>query len=276
MAWMSFARYYYVCVIKQQCPNELVEEKTSPPAQTLELRYQDSVLLKGYDEFRFPSKSAEPTLTKNNNSFLDSVANYLHQNPEWQLTIGGKYLRSEIGLVTKFHENLGQARADSIRNLLLDRGADENIALDFSIVDEEQLGRPISFTFSNPTQIPEAYEKVLFTFHNMTFSDANFEYDSDVFKPDQPLINYADSVKTYLGERPNQQFTIIGHTDADGTKAYNRDLGLRRAKAAREYFKNLGIANTIKVETKGEEAPMAPNDNEENKQKNRRVNFQIE
>ncbi len=272
-AWISFARYYYVCVIKKNCQQELPD---SPRAQTLELTYQDSVLLSGYEEFAFTPKGTEAQLTPNNLVFIDTLADFLNSHPDLRLTIEGLYLQSESGISSGFHENLGQARADVIRNLLLNQGVTDSITLNFHLVDGGQLDQPVKFSIFDPINIPEEYEKVLFTFHNMTFSDANFEYDSDVFKPGTALISYADSVKTYLGEHLSSQLTITGHTDSRGTRSYNQDLGLRRAKSARSYFEALGITNSINVDTKGEEKPMAPNDTEENQQKNRRVNFQIE
>ena len=47
------------------------------------------------------------------------------------------------------------------------------------------------------------------------------------------LDRYIDKVN----RSPAQEYvTIVGHTDAKGSDAYNRALGLRRAKAVRDYF----------------------------------------
>ncbi|MCB9297603.1 MAG: OmpA family protein [Lewinellaceae bacterium] len=113
----------------------------------------------------------------------------------------------------------------------------------------------------------------------MTFSDANFEYNSDVFKPGEPFKLYADSVKTYFDLNPEGILRIVGHTDSIASADYNLDLGMRRAQSARDYFRGLGIEAKIVVESQGEERPVAPNsnpdgsDNPEGRQKNRRVNF---
>ncbi|MEM8907848.1 MAG: OmpA family protein [Bacteroidota bacterium] len=275
IAWISFARYYYVCEIRKNCPHTK-EEQLAPRAQSLELLYQDSIILSGYEEFAFAPEQVSPQLSPNNLEFLDTLATFLNEHPDLQLTISRDYRRSEMGISAGFHENLGLARADSIRNLLLVRGVQNDIALNFNALDGEQLDRPLRFTLSNREQTPDEYAKVVFTFYNMTFSDANFEFDSDVFQPGSALISYADSVSQYLVAHPEQQLTIIGHTDAVGTEAYNLDLGLRRAKSAQKYFQELGIQNPIKVDSKGKKEPMAPNDTPANKQKNRRVNFLIE
>ena len=271
-AWISFARYYYVCTIKQLCEEQTAQQRDS----TLEVTYQDSVLLSGYEEFAFGNKEINPDLTPNNTALLDSLAALLIANPDWRLTIEGYYRRTESNMSAGFHENLGQARANLIRNLLLERGVQDSISLNFNVTDDELLKQPVKFSVFDSKNTPDEYVKVLFTFYNMTFSDANFAYDDDEFRPGQALVSYADSVKNFLADRPDKIFTIIGHTDAHGSPAYNMDLGMRRAQSAKDYFIDLGISNTINIDSKGESEPMAPNDNEENRQKNRRVNFKID
>ncbi|MEM9821866.1 MAG: OmpA family protein [Bacteroidota bacterium] len=273
VVWISYARFHYVCWIKHNCDD--LKPKTER-AKSLQLVYQDSVLLDGYDEFFFAHKKVEAELNASNTAFLDTLAQLLKDHPSWRLTIEGLFRRTESNLSAGFHENLGQARANYIRNLLLERTVQDSISLNFNVVDNDSLPRPIKFTLFDGTMIPDEYVKVLFTFHNMTFSDANFAYDDDAFNPGKAMVNYADSVRIYLADHPDEQLTIIGHTDDQGSEAYNQGLGLRRAQSAKDYFEELGITNAIKLETKGESEPMAPNDTEINRQKNRRVNFQID
>src|SRR5205085_9051369 len=72
---------------------------------------------------------------------------------------------------------------------------------------------------------------------------------------------------------------ILGHTDSIGGEAYNQDLGARRAIAvARELESALetrqpGLAATLglTVESRGEEAPGAPNTSPANRAHNRKV-----
>ena len=176
-----------------------------------------------------------------------------------------------------FRENLGLARAANIRELLMDRGIAENrVFLDYQLIQGDTLAEPLTFLLFDEEIRPDEYASSQYIFTNMAFSDANFEVDKAEFNPGPQLIDYADSVATYIALFPEKKLTIIGHTDSDGSLEYNEDLGLRRAKSARAYFKNdLGFKPDIKVETKGKTEPVAPNDTPENKQKNRRVNFQI-
>jgi len=281
LVFAFFARWYFVCEIRQNCGEEQIEDTR---LSTLKLTEGDSVILSGYDQFAFDSASVSPRLNRNNEIFLDTVAALLSQNPERNLTITAFYRQDEQDIAPGFFENIGLARADQIRKLLMKRGIDQSrVSLDHGLTESNRLIEPLLFDFYDPNDLSEGFEKVVFTFKNMTFSDANFEYNSDVFEPDPPLLLYADSVKTYLDLNPEASMTIIGHTDSIGSDAYNLDLGLRRAQNARLYFLDtLGVTANINVESLGEERPVAPNsapdgsDNPEGRQKNRRVNFVLQ
>lgn len=273
-----FARWYYVCKVRQLCGESSVVQ-TDARLQTLRLMQGDTVLLQGYDQFAFDSASVLPHLNQNNSQFLDTVAGYLKIFPEKNLTITGWY-RSGIDSLppgSSFYENMGVARANAIRNLLMKRGiAEERISLDYSRSQDTLLQEPITFNIFVPAAVPTSFETTQFSFNNMTFSDANFAFDSDVFQPGEPFKLYADSVKTYLNLNPEKDLTIIGHTDNIGPDKYNQNLGLRRAQSARQYFRNLGVKSDIKVASQGEKRPAASNETEEGRQKNRRVNFVLE
>lgn len=273
------ARYYYVCEMKGRCAaaGDSLSVEEEDRLSTLILRTDSSVILRGYDQFVFDTAAVGPRLNRNNEIFLDSVAVYLQADSSRRLSITGRYRPTEEGRASGFFENLGLARADAVRSLLRQRGiADERITLDHDRARDAALREPIDFRVFRPAARPESYEQLQFTFTNMTFSDANFEHNSDVFLPGEPFKLYADSVRTFLSLSPGKVLTIIGHTDSDGSDDYNLDLGLRRAKSARLYFEELGVTNEIAVKSEGESRPVATNKNPPGKQKNRRVNFVLE
>jgi outer membrane protein OmpA-like peptidoglycan-associated protein len=279
IVFMLFARWYFVCEIRQACGEDI--ELEDQRLKTLKLTEGDSTLLSGYDQFAFDSASVAPRLNDNNRAFLDTLASIIERNPERNLTITAFYRQNEAGIAPGFFENLGLARADQIRKLLMKRGiSQDRISLDHGITASDRLIEPLLFDLYDPNNLDDGFEKVVFTFKNMTFSDANFEYNSDVFRPAEPLLLYADSVKTYLDLNPEANMTIVGHTDSIGSDAYNVDLGMRRAQNARLYFiDSMGVTADISVESMGKSRPVAPNstpeglDNPEGRQKNRRVNF---
>jgi outer membrane protein OmpA-like peptidoglycan-associated protein len=76
---------------------------------------------------------------------------------------------------------------------------------------------------------------------------------------------------------PQLRILVEGHTCNLGTHAVNLRIGQRRADAAKAYLIERGIApERIRTGTKAETEPVAPNNNEANRRKNRRVEFIIE
>ncbi|OGU13609.1 MAG: hypothetical protein A2X61_16335 [Ignavibacteria bacterium GWB2_35_12] len=79
-----------------------------------------------------------------------------------------------------------------------------------------------------------------------------------------------------LKDNPNIKLEVSGHTDNIGTDAVNMKLSDARAKSVVNYLVSKGISKS-KVIAKGygPTKPVAPNDSEDNRQKNRRVEILI-
>ncbi|MEQ9437536.1 MAG: OmpA family protein [Cyclobacteriaceae bacterium] len=84
------------------------------------------------------------------------------------------------------------------------------------------------------------------------------------------LNQLADIMK----RNPTMKVMISGHTDADGDDAANLLLSQNRAKSVKEHLIGLGVVNDcLQAEGYGESEPLVENTSDENKQKNRRVEF---
>ncbi|MCP3927851.1 MAG: OmpA family protein [Bacteroidetes bacterium] len=277
-----FARWYYVCEIRNSCggsPQEEEQKQATPRPQTLDLMLGDSVILQGYEQFAFEEGSVTPELSENNREFLEKVAEFFKHSEGTNLTITGHFRENEKDMASGFFENLGVARASESEKLLVQSGInEERISLDYEGISGNELPQPLVFNAYTPEKeaIPDEYVKTQFSFTDMTYSDANFEYNSDAFRPGDQFVLYADSVKTFLELNPDKMLTIVGHTDSIASQEYNENLGLRRAESARDYFRDLGMTTTeITVASKGEQEPVTSNSKKEGRQKNRRVNFII-
>ena len=101
----------------------------------------------------------------------------------------------------------------------------------------------------------------------------NFDFDKSVVKPQ--YFELLRNVKDYV-EQNDFRLTIIGHTDSKGTDAYNMALGMRRAIAVRDKLLEFGLdpARIVGVESRGESQPIAPNDTDEGRFQNRRIQFE--
>ncbi|HVU98398.1 MAG TPA: OmpA family protein [Puia sp.] len=105
-----------------------------------------------------------------------------------------------------------------------------------------------------------------------TTNDILFDVNSDVIKAaSYPVIDaLVDGLKANAAVRVQ----ITGHTDSDGTAAHNLDLSQRRAAAVKNYMVSHGIdGSRLQSDGKGMTQPVASNDTEAGKAKNRRVEF---
>jgi outer membrane protein OmpA-like peptidoglycan-associated protein len=82
-----------------------------------------------------------------------------------------------------------------------------------------------------------------------------------------------DSILSYLKADPSvNRIQLDGHADNSGNRLTNRDLSRRRALAVMEYLKANGVpAEQITLRFHGERYPLAPNNSQANRAKNRRV-----
>jgi OOP family OmpA-OmpF porin len=71
---------------------------------------------------------------------------------------------------------------------------------------------------------------------------------------------------------------IEGHTDAIGTDEYNLGLSQRRAKAVYDFMIDQGDVEERRLQWAGygESRPVAPNETDADRQKNRRVDLVIQ
>jgi outer membrane protein OmpA-like peptidoglycan-associated protein len=79
-----------------------------------------------------------------------------------------------------------------------------------------------------------------------------------------------------LKEYDETNLLIEGHTDSKGADTYNQSLSEQRAKAVSDYLKLQGVSgNRLVTKGYGEDQPVADNDSEMGRQKNRRVEVAI-
>jgi outer membrane protein OmpA-like peptidoglycan-associated protein len=81
-----------------------------------------------------------------------------------------------------------------------------------------------------------------------------------------------DVVVEFMKLKKSARVEISGHTDDHGNPRANKALSAKRAQACRAYLISKGIdGSRITAVGRGAERPVAPNDGEENRQKNRRI-----
>lgn len=113
-------------------------------------------------------------------------------------------------------------------------------------------------------------EGIDMTFESGLMFKINSSEINEAYKQD--LTGAAEIFAKY----PDTNLTIEGHTDDTGKDDFNMALSEKRAKAVADFFVSKGVdANRLVVKGYGKTQPKYPNDTEENRQKNRRVEIGI-
>ena len=127
-----------------------------------------------------------------------------------------------------------------------------------------------------PEPEPEPPKRVQVTADSIVITEKiMFEYDKADIRSES--IELCDEIVDVIQKNPRiKKISIEGHTDGDGSAKYNKKLSQKRADAVMKYFVDHGVdAARLQSVGHGEDKPIAANDSDEGKEKNRRVEFLI-
>jgi len=107
------------------------------------------------------------------------------------------------------------------------------------------------------------------TLNNIMFDQGKAELKFET-KPE------LDKLAAFLQANSNAEIELSGHTSAEGERAHNRSLSYKRVKACKDYIIAKGVAEERIIAIGfGPDRPVAPNDSEANRAKNRRVEMRL-
>ena len=105
-------------------------------------------------------------------------------------------------------------------------------------------------------------------------NDVSFDVNSANIQPE--LRTVLDAFANSLRGDPNAHLSIIGHTDSTGSDAINNPLSLERARSVRDYLATRGVpAGRIETAGRGEREPIADNNSDSGRARNRRVEMYL-
>ncbi|MCP9757254.1 OmpA family protein [Lacihabitans sp. CCS-44] len=108
----------------------------------------------------------------------------------------------------------------------------------------------------------------------ITLENIYFDQSSPVLRTESFV--QLDELVTVLKDNPELKIEVRGHTDNVGDLFENVKLSKGRCESVMDYLIKKGIAsNRLSVTGRGPMEPIAPNDSEANKKKNRRVEFLV-
>ncbi|GAB3644121.1 OmpA family protein [Spirosoma arcticum] len=127
---------------------------------------------------------------------------------------------------------------------------------------------------SKPAVAADSVFRDLAVNRSIRLDNVYFDQSSYVLRPESyPQL---DKLAKTLITTPGLVIEIAGHTDNVGDRQLNQALSENRAKIIRNYLIRNGIVESrLRPNGYGHKRPAAPNDSEENKRKNRRVEFVV-
>ncbi len=294
-AWLGIWWYYSCDWCAKSTDNDsiIVEEKTDSDAEALAKKaYEDSIakanesaiglfvkdkndqeLFSFPDNLQINNSGGDVSIPNSLAGFEDQIVDYLGKNQDQELIITGYETNSERQNKSKY----GVSRANYIKDLLTKAGINpDRIVTEAKLVDykydEDGIyngGVLLNFNNLNTSRIAEIEKSVV---KRTLYSN----FAQKTFKPDPQLVNYALELKNYLNKYPDKKIQIVGHTDDIGKEEANLWYGQERANNVKKYLISQGIEkDKIIASSKGESNPIASNDTEENRAKNRRIEITV-
>ena len=263
--------------------NETVEEEIvpmkAPDPTSFPFAFKDGDY--GYevaDNFNFNLSSGDFVLpvSPDINSGIEGLKFFLEDNTGKAINITGYYTSDEEN--TTSWPNLGLARANSVKNYLVGLGvpsAQTNTfgkLMDDMVPSESILLGPVAYEIADrpddaDEQLKALYDKIRANPLVLYFDtgEASINLTAEQRQKVADMSRYLDKVE-------DAACNVIGHTDNTGSRATNINLGQGRADFVKMYLIRNGIMGSkISATSQGPDNPIASNDTEEGRSKNRRT-----
>ena len=247
-----------------------------------------SFILNNADNVKFGKSNDAPIISMGMAGGMDELAKYFASQTARTVTVTGNYSAAEKNATT--FANLGLARADAIKKLLVAKGISEKsiitkaeaneslcyntggdtltggVALSLSAAQVATAAVPV--TIATDTAKP----KTLFEPRTVYFVTGKNQLNIT-----KELDDYLVKANKYLAENKDKKLLVTGHTDNVGDAAKNVTLSADRAAFVKGILGKRGIpAAQITTGGKGMAEPIADNATADGKAKNRRVTIVLQ
>ncbi len=263
--------------------NETVEKEIvpikAPDPTSFPFAYSDGDF--GYnvaDNFNFSLSSGEFEIpvSLDINKGIKGLKMFLTENADKTINITGLYKSDEKNSTA--WPNLGLARANAVKNYLVGLGLPSSQTNTFGKLMDEMI--PTESTLKGPVTYeildrPDDVDDQLNALYEKIKADPLVLY----FNTGQAAINLTPEqrqkvadISRYLDKVDDATCSVVGHTDNTGSRATNIRLGQERADFAKVYLTRNGIPESkITTSSQGPDSPIASNDTEDGRGKNRRT-----
>lgn len=266
--WCVISVRWYVCGIHELCDSDQVsatENEKDASAITDEILTNDN-----QDPLAFGWSSADPITNDRFDNLRDSLREVFDSSPAAVVEITGLYDPQELN--NSEFDNLGIARAENIKQLMLASGIKRSFRTKSAIEDLssglsgdripaysiELVPQEIK---TNGFLITEAEHKIVIHF---PYNRASPDSDQQVQQALKKLARNAINI--------NRSLLVVGHTDSNGDAFINKKLGLLRATEVKDLLLSYGMREKdVLAESEGEETPLVSNTTTQGRKQNRRV-----
>lgn len=260
LVWLLLG--WKMCQDQQNCcPSDAVSQVVDPVKATPVPAPPKATCTTGY--VCFEDGSCDPIYADNFNTLRDSLLALVASGKK--LIITGHFASTENYSGTSTASDLGMCRAEAIRQGLGSRISNDQVTL----ASQRTVGRTLApherVSFSTGASDVVVADKTLIYFPSNSTNKLS----------DREIERYLDDVALRV-KASGERVQLTGHTDSQGSEAYNFELGRQRAIVIRTYLVSKGVAsNNIIIKSDGESSPVATNDTEEGRAQNRRTELEI-
>jgi len=211
----------------------------------------------------------QPTLTSDldNDGIPDKDDYCLHSSPNAHVNSGGCEHDADFDLVPDYADSCLNTPARAVVDI---RGCEK-----ISNGDQDGDGVPDAQDRC-PSTLPQMPVDVngCATQSTVVLPRVQFELDSDKLRLGS--LQVLDRAVQSLRNRPDLVVEIGGHTDYQGSQAYNLDLSNRRAESVKRYLVSQNVSPAqLRTRGYGELQPIATNRTLSGRAKNRRVELRV-
>lgn len=281
--WMAGSTWWHVCKIKQLCADDAPGTTLTAQAPAFSLTDESRFNIGLPGTFNFAKSGAVPNLS-GFDAPLDSIATYLQNNPNRQLTLTGYYTASETN--PSSFPNLGIARAEAIKALLIQRGVTTNAVITTGVeradlafnakgdsviagvngtfaamvaaiapADSAASASALSASAASASVTTSPVSVAAGATEETLAKAVKFE---SVFKPIDLYFKSgsSDYIRTdetkkffkeaiqYLRKHKDKDLVLTGYTDSEGSEAVNLQLSKKRANAVKQRLLSQGVSSS--------------------------------
>ena len=210
------------------------------------------------------------------NKGIDGLKTFLSNNSDKTVNITGLYKSDEENPTA--WPNLGLARANSVKNYLVGLGIPSSQTNTFGKLMDDMVPSgnlllgPITYEIAERPDNADDELKALYDKIKANPLVLHFNTGQAAINLTSEQRQKVADISRYLDKVSDASCSVVGHTDNTGSRATNIQLGQERADFAKAYLIRNGIPESkISSDSQGPDSPIASNDTEEGRSKNRRT-----